>query len=238
MDINESKKNAVEVIFEKITYANIIRYLLAAVMLMKSIEYYNTGKIALEVDISKGLFFFIAVGIVFYWIYRPTYYDKFFMFVLDIIIKIWRSLFKNTKVDNYRNFFEREEQLRKEECMNFYYSLSKGLAKSYYTNNIRLKASSIHFFAMSSLTFFILFFFSLNYAATSFLNIFNQKALTFLGMGLFSFVFALRMDIDLEIKELDNIKRVKNHVKKGKKYDELLENIKKNYSDTKDDVGQ
>jgi len=234
MDITEGKKNAVEVLFEKITYANIIRYLLAAVMLMKSIEYYNTGKISLEVDISKGLFFFIAIGIVFYWIYRPTYYDKFFMFVLDNTIRLWRKIFKNTKVDNYRNFFAREEQLKKEDCMNFYYSLSKGLTKSYYTNNIRLKATSIHFFAISSLTFFIFFFLSVDLSSTSFLDIFNRKALTFLGFGLFSFFFALYMDIDLEIMELDNIKRVKNHDKKGKKYKELLENIKKNYSDTND----
>ncbi len=234
MDINESKKNAIEVLFEKITYANIIRYLLAAVMLMKSIEYYKTDKISLEVDISNGLFFFIAVGIVFYWIYRPTYYDKFFMFVLDIIIRLWRKFFKNTKVDNYRNFFKREEGLKKEDCMTFYYSLTQDLTKPYYTNNIRLKATSIHFFAISSLTFFIFFILSLDIASTAFLDIFNQKALIFLGLGLFSFFFALYMDIDLEIMELDNIKKVKNDDLKGVKYWELLNNIKKNYSDTND----
>jgi hypothetical protein len=190
-------------------FSDLIRYFLSSVVIAKSWEYHVSGKITPSIE-NNELFFYLAMGIVCYNVYRSVIYENVFANFQDLIFWIANKFDK--KIFNYRHYLKDELGIKKKHVKKVFNILNRKYISKMKSGGDFITASSIHFFYMSSIIF--LAFTIINYDTT--------RLAVFLKLTLLAFFIGVVSDLKYEQKELKLLKELLDG-KKRKEVDELVQ---------------
>ena len=191
-----------------LNFSDLIRYFLSSIVIAKSWEFHTKGEITEAME-NEELFFYLAVGIISYNIYRSLLYENIFANLQDVIFTVLKKVNKNWV--NYRHFLKKELNISKKDGKKLFNIINREYISKMKSSGDFITASSIHFFYMSSLIFLVFMF----------LNLFTPKFFPFTIMALVALLIGVISDMSYEQKELSLIKELLKSDKK-KQVEEIV----------------